>query len=178
MCCAVLSHSVASDSTRPHGLQPAGSPVHGILQARIVEWVAMSSSKGPSQPKDQTQVSHVAGEFFTDWATREHRQRSLGKLRRPLQLTAAQGSYRSTGLLAKIEAQNTPQATQRGKTAPSFCWLKSQWWQSWFDLTGSDTLLPKTKEGLVMSAWPLLEEWGGKRSFPSPASNSLLITKL
>ena len=66
MCCAVLSRSVASNSTRPHGLQPAGSPVHGILQARILEWVAMSSSKGPSQPKDQTQVSHIAGEFFTD----------------------------------------------------------------------------------------------------------------
>ena len=37
----------------------------GILQARILEWVAMPSSRGSSQPRDQTQVSHIAGEFFT-----------------------------------------------------------------------------------------------------------------
>ena len=41
-----------------------GSSVHGILQARILEWVAISSSKGSSQPRDQAQVSHVAGGFF------------------------------------------------------------------------------------------------------------------
>ena len=43
----------------------------GILQARIVEWVAMSSSMGSSQHKDQTQVSHIAGGFFTIWTTKE-----------------------------------------------------------------------------------------------------------
>ena len=36
----------------------------GILQARILEWVAMPSSRGSSQPRDQTQVSHIAGVFF------------------------------------------------------------------------------------------------------------------
>ena len=41
----------------------------GILQARILEWAAMPSSRGSSQPKDQTQVSCIAGRFFTDWAT-------------------------------------------------------------------------------------------------------------
>ena len=50
---------------------PPGSSVHGILQARIVEWVAMPSSRGSSQPRDQTQVSHLVGGFFTIWATRE-----------------------------------------------------------------------------------------------------------
>ena len=45
--------------------------VHGILQARILEWVAMPSSKGSSQPRDQTQVSCIAAEFFTIWAIRE-----------------------------------------------------------------------------------------------------------
>ena len=45
--------------------------VHGILQARLLEWVAISFSKGSSQPKDQTQVSRIAGVFFTSWATRE-----------------------------------------------------------------------------------------------------------
>ena len=39
--------------------------VHGILQARIPEWVAFPFSRGSSQPRDQTQVSHIAGRFFT-----------------------------------------------------------------------------------------------------------------
>ena len=42
-----------------------------ILQARILEWVAMPSSRGSSQPRDWTQVSCIAGGFFTVWATRE-----------------------------------------------------------------------------------------------------------
>ena len=43
----------------------------GILQARILEWVAMPSSRGSSQPRHQTQVSHIAGRLFTIWTTRE-----------------------------------------------------------------------------------------------------------
>ena len=39
--------------------------VHGILQARILEWVAVPFSRGSSQPRDQTQASHIAGGFFT-----------------------------------------------------------------------------------------------------------------
>ena len=45
--------------------------VPGILQARILEWVAFPFSGGSSQPKDLTQVSCIAGGFFTSWATRE-----------------------------------------------------------------------------------------------------------
>ena len=44
--------------------------VHGILQARILEWVAFPFSRGSSQPRDRTQVSRTAGGFFTSWATR------------------------------------------------------------------------------------------------------------
>ena len=44
---------------------------HGILQARILEWVAFPFSRGSSQPRDRTQVSHIAGRFFTNWAMRE-----------------------------------------------------------------------------------------------------------
>ena len=51
---------------------PPGSSVCGILQARILEWVAIPfSTQGSSQPRDRTQVSHIAGGFFTIWATRE-----------------------------------------------------------------------------------------------------------
>ena len=45
--------------------------VHGILHARILEWAAFTFSRGSSQPRDWTQVSHVGGRFFTSWATRE-----------------------------------------------------------------------------------------------------------
>ena len=49
---------------------PPGSPVHGILQARILERVAISFSRGSSQPRDRTQVSHIVGRHFTIWATK------------------------------------------------------------------------------------------------------------
>ena len=45
--------------------------VHGILQPRILEWVAFPFSRGSSQPRDWTQVSSIVGRFFTSWATRE-----------------------------------------------------------------------------------------------------------
>ena len=45
--------------------------VHGILQARILEGVAFHFSRGSSQLRDQTQISHIAGRLFTSWATRE-----------------------------------------------------------------------------------------------------------
>ena len=50
----------------PKGCSPPGSSVPGILQARILEWGAMPSSRGPSQPGDRTLVSYTAGGFFTD----------------------------------------------------------------------------------------------------------------
>ena len=53
------------DCSRP------GSSVHGIFQARILKWVAIPFSRESSQPRDQTQVSHIAGRFFTSWVTRE-----------------------------------------------------------------------------------------------------------
>ena len=56
-----VSHSVTSDSM---DCSPPGSSVCGILQARILEWVAISSSRGSSQPRDQTQVPCTAGRFF------------------------------------------------------------------------------------------------------------------
>ena len=47
------------------------SSFHGILQARILEWVASPFPRGSSQPRDQTWVSCIAGRFFTIWATRK-----------------------------------------------------------------------------------------------------------
>ena len=50
---------------------PMDHTFHGLLQVRILEWVAIPFYRGSSQPRDPTQVSHIAGGFFTSWATRE-----------------------------------------------------------------------------------------------------------
>ena len=52
----------------------------GILQARILEWVIIPSSRGSSQPRDQTQVSRIAGGFVTVWTTREAKNTGVGSL--------------------------------------------------------------------------------------------------
>ena len=55
----------------PTFYDPMDYRVHVNLQARILEWVAFPFSRGSSQSRGQTQVSRIAGEFFTSWATRE-----------------------------------------------------------------------------------------------------------
>ena len=48
-----------------------GSSVHGIFQARLLEWIAISFSRRSSRPRNRTWVSHIAGRRFTIWATRD-----------------------------------------------------------------------------------------------------------
>ena len=50
---------------------PPGTSVHGILQARILEWVAIPFFSGSSRIRDRTWIFHIAGRFFIVWATRE-----------------------------------------------------------------------------------------------------------
>ena len=64
----MLSHLWLSVTPRTVACQ---APVHGILQAKILEQVAIPFSRGPSWPRDGTQVSCIAGKFFTVWTTRE-----------------------------------------------------------------------------------------------------------
>ena len=63
-----LSHVQLCD---PMDCSPPGFSIHGILQARILEWVAISFSRGSPQPRDRTHVSLIAGRRFNLWATRE-----------------------------------------------------------------------------------------------------------
>ena len=68
-CWYSLSHflklrQVMSDSSLPHGLQPPGSSVRGIFQARILEWVAISYSRRSSRPRDQTHVSCIGRQIL------------------------------------------------------------------------------------------------------------------
>ena len=65
------SRSVVSNSLRPHDCSLTGLSIHGIFQARVLEWVAISFSRRSSQPRDWTQVSPIVGRRFTPWATRE-----------------------------------------------------------------------------------------------------------
>ena len=55
----------------PMDCSPPSSSVHGIFQARVLEWVAISFSRGSSQPRDQIWVSCIASRHFTIWATME-----------------------------------------------------------------------------------------------------------
>ena len=67
LCCAYW----LSLTLRPMDYSPQAPLSMGVLQARILEWVAMPSSRESSQPRDWTQVSHTAAGFFTIWAIRE-----------------------------------------------------------------------------------------------------------
>ena len=55
----------------PVDCSPPGSSLHGILQARVLEWGAISFSRGSSRPRDRTRVSRIGGRRFNLWATRE-----------------------------------------------------------------------------------------------------------
>ena len=61
-------HKVKATQSCPTLCDPVDYTAHGILQARILEWVAFPFSRGSSQPKDWTQVSHIADGFFTIWS--------------------------------------------------------------------------------------------------------------
>ena len=74
---------------------PMHYTVHGILQARILEWVAFPISRGSSQTRDRTQISCIAGRFFTSWAIRE-----------------AHG-YQFSSLLSHVQLFATPWTTAR-----------------------------------------------------------------
>ena len=67
----VLGSEVKVAQSRPTLCGPMDYTVHGILQARILEWVAFPFPRGSSPPRDQTGVSCIAGRLFTRWAMRE-----------------------------------------------------------------------------------------------------------
>ena len=69
--CEVVVAQLCSSPCDPMNCSPPGSSVHGIFQARTLEWFAMLFCRGSSPPRDQTRVYRVAGRFFTIWTTRE-----------------------------------------------------------------------------------------------------------
>ena len=69
--CVCVLVALSRMTLQPMNCSQPGSSVHGILQARILEWIAIPFSRGSSWPRDRTLVSRIAGWFFTNWATRE-----------------------------------------------------------------------------------------------------------
>ena len=69
VCVCVLVAQSCLILCNPMNCSLPGSSVHGILQARILQWVIVLFSRGSSWPKNRTQVSRIAGGFFTIWAT-------------------------------------------------------------------------------------------------------------
>ena len=72
------SHSVVSDSCDSMNCSPTGSSVYGILQARILEWIAISFSRGSFWPRNRTWVFCFAGRWLTDWAKMDEHWRTDG----------------------------------------------------------------------------------------------------
>ena len=95
---------------------PAGFSVHGIFQARILEWIVIPISRGSSPPRDRTSVSCIAGRFFTVWATRE----------------APLGTYLATFYKSDVLKIAFPRRRERGgkKTSISLArlGLVLRWW--------------------------------------------------
>ena len=71
---------VMSDAVTPWTVAYQAPLSIGIFQARILEQVTMPSSMGSSQHRDQTQVYHIAGRFFTVWATMNAREKNYWQL--------------------------------------------------------------------------------------------------
>ena len=83
-----------------------GSSVHGIFQARILEWVATSFSRGSSWPRDQTRVSRIAGRHFTIWATggsiQDCHRDSLGSVNKGKRTKSKKVGYQCSGVYWKL----------------------------------------------------------------------------
>ena len=106
---------------------PMDSIVHGILQARILEWVAFLFSRGYSQPRDRTEVSCIAGGFFTSWATREARESKLIScihfvILQCLPLSSTVGNVCSISKQLS-DLMKGPLFHQRGCSSSPFCFL-------------------------------------------------------
>ena len=82
LCCGAIISTIKWKSLSHMRLfvTPSTYTAHEILQARILEWVAFPFSRGSAQPRYQTQVSLIAGIFFSSWATREAQEHWSGWL--------------------------------------------------------------------------------------------------
>jgi len=120
-----------------------GSSVHGIFQAGILEWFAISFSRGSSQPRDRTQVSCIAGRHFTVWASKRNAQTKEEQSRNKSTLIK-KGSVPYQGTVAVIQSLSRvslqPHELQHARLlcpllspgvcsnwSPLSCWVVHDW---------------------------------------------------
>ena len=145
----------------------SGSSVHGILQVRILEWVAISFSRGSSWPRDWTQVSCIAGRCFNLWATREA----------PMLFTLIQTMVKvmkimETSFKVPIHTllHSVPPNLQQATADPCLCWrLLDTHVQVWFSLLCAHcsfllrlNLIDRVPEELWMEVCDIVQETGIK----------------
>ena len=128
----------------PMDCSPPGSPVHGILQARIQEWVAISFSKGFSWPRDQTQVSCIAGRFFTLWTTRKANNQLSGSW---------------NGKVSWIPLDNTEHPTLSCRNCLSLGWSVIFFLPKWWGAKVSEGLEDEQLEIELVGMSKVTPEW-------------------
>ena len=139
---------------QPHDCSPPGSPVHGILQVRILQWVSMPSSRGSSGPRDRTHLtsSALAGRFFTSSGTWEAPPSwgTYNKWMSPsLQMT--QPSRQNFPIPSFHVKQEKPVTLSVLWDSPIQMWAKLKW--------GSDTYM-HTHTHTACTCWKHKEKWG------------------
>ena len=128
---------------------PPGSSVHGILQGRTLEWIAIPFSRGSSQLRDQTRVSYIAGRFFTIWATREaHLLPYIGTFGFPYPYSWPIGKDSDAGRDWGQEEKGTTEDEMAG-------------WHHWLDGRGSEWI-PGVGDG--RGGLACCNPWGRKES--------------
>ena len=142
--------------------------VHGILQARILEWVAVPFSRGSSKCRDRTQVSRIAGRFFTSWATREALKKEKRSKKRYALFTFSESNYVDYQLFRQFRGSNTkrvrlntnfPNAWNWGQVVSTFQTSVSsvKWGDKWH----------LSEQGLDVTAkWLILRETQGPGFIP------------
>ena len=145
-----------------------GYSVHGILQARILEWVTISFSRGSSRPRDQTRVSCIGGRCFNFWATRE----APGHLRQVHKGKHTQPAFRGQ----EQELQRTSRACQRSRQETRrgclWSWVKRLRKQVSFALTKAAEKSAKESPADVPGWDPVELSWD--RPLPSLSAVALL----
>ena len=129
--------------------------VHGTLQARILEWSAFPFSRGSSQLRDGTSVSHTTGGFFTSWATREAQDTRVGSLsllqRIFLSQVSNQGLLPCRQILYQLSYQGSP---YYDKSCTLGGFPGSPVVKTWPSYAGGARLIPGCGTKIPHASWP------------------------
>ena len=142
---------VKVDQSCPTLCNPMHYTVHGVLQARKLEWVTFPFSRGSSQARDRTQVSHIASGFFTSWTTREaHRDEIC------LHITHIYWAFQVV-LVVKKKKKTPACQCRRHKRRRFNSWVGKIPWRRAWQLT--PVLLPGESHGQSIGLQRVRNDW-------------------